>query len=82
MIGVKSAYLIASRGTSGKLTDCYDIGDSFAFYFDEGDGSPYIIVNKTTAKKSRMFVPPISNLRILENGIKLNVSEASGDVYD
>lgn len=75
MIGVKSAYLIASRGVSGKLTDCYDIGNYFAFYFDEGDGSPYIVVNKKTAKKSRMFIPPISNMKILESGTKLNVSE-------
>lgn len=75
MISVKQAYLIASRGYSKKLTDCYDIGSAFVFYFDEGDGSPYIVVNKSNGKKSRMFIPPISNMSILENGVKLKVSE-------
>lgn len=75
MISVKQAYLIASRDYSRKLTDCYDIGSSFVFYFDEGDGSPYIVVNKSDGRKSRMFMPPISNMRILENGVKLKVSE-------
>jgi hypothetical protein len=75
VLDVKEAYTIAKAGIKDKLTDCYDTGNAFAFYFDSGDGSPYIVVNKKTKEKTFLTVPPVSNIRKLEQGKKINADE-------
>lgn len=71
----KQAYKIAAQGKEGALTNCYDIGYAFAFYFDEGDGSPFVIIDKSSGEKSYMHIPPISNIEILENGEPVPIGE-------
>lgn len=75
MISLEKALEIAE--TAGKeelhqLQFCYDIGNAYAFYFDDGGsgcaGAPFVNVKKNTGEFRYMHIPPISNLRILERG--------------
>ena len=69
------ALKIAIKGTKGQLTHCYDIGDAYAFYFDEGDGSPFIVIAKNDGEKSFLHIPPISNIKLLESGKKIPIEK-------
>jgi len=69
------AYKIAMKGKKGQLTHCYDIGNAYAFYFDEGDGSPFIVIAKSDGKESLLQIPPISNIKILESGKEIPIKQ-------
>lgn len=72
---VEQAYKIALQGRHGKLTHCYDIGDAFAFYFDEGDGTPFVAVGKKDGKIKLLHMPPISNLKKIEDGTAIPIEQ-------
>lgn len=74
---VEKAYKIAARGRVGRLTHCYDIGNAFAFYFDEGDGTPFVVVSKKDGEVELMHIPPVSNIKKLENGTKIPIEMAA-----
>lgn len=72
---VEEAYKIAVRGRHGKLTYCYDVGDSFAFYFEEGEGTPFVTVGKKDGEIKLLHIPPISNLKKIEDGAAIPVEQ-------
>jgi hypothetical protein len=74
MITVNDAYKIAKRGIKDALVFCGDAGDRYVFYFDSGDGSPYITVNKHTMKRDFLPVPPLSNLDIVERAKEIDIA--------
>lgn len=79
MIELKKAYEKAHKEFPDyKLIECVDIGDAYAFYFSPGDsipGVPYVAVNKETEAVSYLTIPPFENLKIIQNGKRINVTE-------
>ena len=78
MINLKEAYNKAQAEFSKyTLKDCVDIGNAFAFYFSRSNesipGIPYIVVNKETGKVEYLSVPPLKNLYLIQNGVRLNI---------
>lgn len=74
MITAKKAYEFAKRGINAALTHCYETDGMYIFYFDSGDGSPFITVDKHIMKKGYMPVPPLANLDIIERAKEIDIA--------
>jgi hypothetical protein len=74
MLTVNEAYKIAEKGINDALTHCCETDKQYIFYFDSGDGSPYITVDKRTRQKGYLPVPPLSNLDIIERAKEIDIA--------
>jgi hypothetical protein len=77
MMSIKEAYAKAAKNGNGlPLRECYDIGDAWAFYFDENTessgGVPFVVVPKNGGKVELWPVPPVENLRKILSGKKID----------
>lgn len=59
------------------IYDITDIGEKFAFSFDTGDnpvpGIPFVCVSKENGEVSFLTIPPIENIKLIENGRKVKM---------
>lgn len=60
------------------IYDITDIGEELAFSYDTGEppipGIPFVCVNKNTGDVRYLTIPPIDNIRIIENGKSVTVN--------
>ncbi len=74
MMSPKEASRIANRKMKDyMLLECVDIGNRFAFSFGLKDksvppGMPIVCVDKANGEVTYMTIPPIENLKTLNNG--------------
>lgn len=78
MMTVKEAYLKAKKEFPDyRLIECVDIGDTLAFYFSPSEtpipGIPYIGINKETGNVKILNIPPLKNLRLIQNGKRIDM---------
>lgn len=79
LIDLKKACSIAKKEFKDlELINCIDIGDKYVFSFgvnkdDVPPGLPIVCVQKENGKVSYMTIPPLENLKILENGKEIEV---------
>lgn len=75
MITIQEAYKKARKEFSGRLQDCIELSSGWAFYFSDGDtpGSPYILVVRESGEIEHLYVPPMSNLKLLRSGTHINL---------
>ena len=81
MIGLKEAYIKAHKEfPTYTLTECVDIGDSYAFYFSAGGdveapGIPYVSVHKGSGITGFLTIPPFGNLEKIQRGERLDITQ-------
>ena len=84
MMSLKETYEIAKKEyENGKLIECKDLGNKYAFMFgpedlDENEmivDEPYITVDKENGTIDYLTVPPIQNLEILKRGTNIDVKQ-------
>ena len=84
MMSLKEIYEIAKKEyENGKLIECKDLGNKYAFMFgpedlDENEmivDEPYITVDKENGTIDYLTVPPIQNLEILKRGTNIDVKQ-------
>lgn len=84
MMNLKEIYEIAKKEyENGKLIECKDLGNKYAFMFGPKDLSddemlldePYITIDKENGTIDYLTVPPIENLEILKRGTSIDVKQ-------
>lgn len=78
MINIHAAYRLAKQHSSGTIRDCVELKSYWAFYFSENEatpGLPYLLINKESGDIDYICIPPISNLKLIQSGVKVDIEK-------
>lgn len=74
---LQEAYKIAQKCfPKEQISDCVQLEEGWAFYFGESiPGKPYVRIHYDSIQPEYLTVPPLRNLKIVQNGKRIPLEE-------